>query len=212
MQPSPSSERCGISRAGGRASLSAALLSCGRSASRSSTSERLRPTGSAHPPHGLDRALARPIVRLAVRRVRSSSPFDTARPLPQAWTPLQSFTRESPCPDESVHTALSRFFSPSTQPSRAEPPLPGLPAPGSCCVPAVPARPDALLPANGLPGMFQPGAPSGFSLQSLTWQVSRPPFGYASPHAIGFPVPRTTPFGENGLAFPFCPPRPGRSG
>jgi len=42
--------------------------------------------------------------------------------------------------------ALSRFFAPTAQPNRQEPPPPGIPPPGSCCVPALPACPDALLP------------------------------------------------------------------
>jgi len=143
----PSPERLkGISRAGGRASLLAAVLSCGQSVSRSTTSGRLRLTGSAPPPRG-----------------RRKSPFGNPRPASRSFTsgvphrltgsaaptdldPASEYYPGIPVRGNAAHSALSRFRSPSAQPGHPEPPFPGLPHPGSRCVLAVPARLDALLP------------------------------------------------------------------
>lgn len=70
----------------------------------------------------------------------------------------------------------------ATQSRRAT--TPGVASSGSCCVPAVPAGFDALLPSRS-PRCFQPGALLGFTLQSLTRQGSLSPLGAASPPAIG---------------------------
>jgi hypothetical protein len=92
-------------------------------------------------------------------------------------------------PSSSVFGSLE-VSSPSTQPQRDEPPLPELPPPGQVASPP-------FLPAStpcsrrDLPGVFQPGAPSGFSLQSLTWQRLHAPLDAASLPAIG-----------NGVALP----------
>jgi hypothetical protein len=70
-------------------------------------------------------------------------------------------------PEHAGAVALPRFVSPTAQPDRPEPPLPGLPGPGHVAS-------SRFLPAstpcsrNDLPDVFQPGALTGFTLQSLT--------------------------------------------
>jgi len=79
--------------------------------------------------------------------------------------PLQSVTRGTRT--KSMVPALTRFFAPSTQPNRFEPPPPGFPCPGhvaSFCLPCN-SPPCSRI---DLPDVFQPGAFMGFSaLQSL---------------------------------------------
>jgi hypothetical protein len=197
----------GISRAGGRASLLAALLSCSRSVSRSTTSGRLRLAGSAPPPHGFTTvAFRQPASRLAVRHVRSSSPSygqgRSHKPGP-CFRVLPGHPRARTMP----HTPLSRGFFPHRHnPAIQSHPSRGFHPPGHVASSRfLPASTPCSL--NGLPGVSQPGAPSGFSLQSLTWQRSRRlsaahPLLRLAPRVrkhrskakTGFPFPPSSPF------------------
>jgi hypothetical protein len=130
-----------ISRAGGRASPRAVILSCGCLPLEVIPSSR-RHTGSALPPRGFDRHAVskRGVPRGITRRVS----------LPQASAPLQSLTRgfrrSTPSFDGRLPLRSPEVSSPTAPSFRQEPPLPGIPTPGSRCVLAVPARFDALLP------------------------------------------------------------------
>jgi hypothetical protein len=130
-----------ISRAGGRASPRAVILSCGCLPLEVIPSSR-RHTGSALPPRGFDRHAVskRGVPRGVTRRVS----------LPQASAPLQSLTRgfrrSTPSFDGRLPLRSPEVSSPTAPSFRQEPPLPGIPTPGSRCVLAVPARFDALLP------------------------------------------------------------------
>jgi hypothetical protein len=111
-----------------------------------------------------------------------------------------------------AHSALSRFVSPSTQPGRTEPPLPGIPPPGSRCALAVPARLDAFLPDRP-PRCISTGRALGVLPSELDLAV----IAYASrrriPSCDRLPVPASAPpCGGYGLTRPRCPPLPFRSG
>jgi hypothetical protein len=138
-----------------------------------------RPMGSAFPPRGSSTSWSSPAGR---------EPYDRSACLPRPFAPLRSITRSSATPSSGVTGSLE-VCSPSAQPNRGEPPLPELPPPGPVASP--PFQP-ASTPCSrrDLPGLFHPGAPSGFSLQSLTWHGSRAPLGVASLPAIGHAASR----------------------
>jgi len=140
-----------------------------------------------HPPRGLRPPGAKPCERLAN--------------LPRPFAPLRSFTR-TPVSPSSGDIGSLEVSAPSTQPNRDEPPPPELPPPGPVASP--PFRP-ASTPCSrhDLPGVFQPGAPSGFSLQSLTWQGLHASLDAASLPAIGNGASR--PIGDSDRWVP--PPR-----
>lgn len=80
---------------------------------------------------------------------------------------------------------LTRFSVPLTPPGRFEQPLPGHPDPSHVTSFRLPCG-STPYSRNGLPGVFQPGAPLGFtSLQSLTLQKSSAPLG------VDFPLLRS---------------------
>jgi hypothetical protein len=149
--------------------------------------------GSAIPPRGSATSWSSPAGR---------EPIDRLAYLPRPSAPLRSITRTPATPSSGVTGSLE-VPSPTAQPERDEPPLPELPPPG-------PVASSPFLPAStpcsrrDLPGVSQPGAPSGFSLQSLTWQGSRAPLGVASLPAIGS-RPRATE--SDPAARRFAPPR-----
>jgi hypothetical protein len=103
--------------------------------------------GSAHPPRAsVQRFRETPSPRgLTASGVPNRSHGSAA---PSSFDPATEFHPRIPVHERIVHLALPRFTTPSTQPGRTEPPPPGIPPPGSCCVLAVPARLDALLPAR----------------------------------------------------------------
>jgi hypothetical protein len=158
-----------------------------------------RRMGLAFPPRGSSTSWSSPAGR---------EPFDRLACLPRPFAPLRSITRSSATPSSGVTGSLE-VCSPTAQPNRVEPPLPELPPPGPV---ASPPFPPASTPCSrrDLPGLSHPGAPSGFSLQSLTWPGSRAPLGVASLPAIGGrsrATDRTLPIGGTHLPGPASVPR-----
>jgi hypothetical protein len=143
-----------------------------------------------HPPRGLRPPGAKPCERLAN--------------LPRPFAPLRSVTRTPVTPSSGAIGSLE-VSSPSTQPNRDEPPPPELPPPGPVASP--PFQPASTpFSRRDLPGVFHPGAPSGFSLQSLTWQGLHAPLDAASLPAIGNGV--TRPIGDTDRRAISPAPRP----
>jgi hypothetical protein len=128
--------------------------------------------GSTLPPRGSSASRSSRIRR---------KPCDRIAILPQACTPLQSLARES------VHRVparpLSRGFLPPQRHQPSEPPLPGLPHPGHVA-PAHFLRATAPCSRYGLPGIFQPGALSGFNPSELSRTRIARPLDRTSPPAI----------------------------
>jgi len=94
--------------------------------------------GSAIPPRGSSTSWSSPAGREPCHRLAC---------LPRPFAPLRSMTRTPVTPSSSV-LRLSRGLFPhgATQSRRAT--IPGVASSGSCCVPAVPAGLDALLPSR----------------------------------------------------------------
>jgi len=143
-----SSERFESSRGDDDASLRLVLLSCGWRASRSPA---LRPCASlvrrsrlvVRPPCGLGHAGPSPCKRFG-------KPPSGLRPAPE-YHPSDPRTvlRLAAPPDAA---ALSRFLSPTAQPIRRDPPLPGMPLPGHVTPSHLP-RASASSSLDGLPDL-----------------------------------------------------------
>lgn len=110
--------------------------------------------------------------------------------LPQASTPLQSFTQQS---SRLATLPLSRGFPPPQRyPSVESHALPGIPPPGSSCVLALTLRLDAFLPRQ-TPRSVSTGRAHGVRPTELDLTGIAPPLGVASPLAIGGSVCRQEP-------------------
>jgi len=139
----------------------------------------MRPIGSARPLRGSS------TLRLqGPWEVHSIARMDR---LPQASSPLQSSTRRCP---HLVGAPLSRgFVAPPAPPFRGEPPLPELPPPGHVAsLPFLPAPTPSS--RHDLPGVFQPGALSGFLPSEHDPAEIGRPSGFPSPPAIRCAVHR----------------------
>lgn len=139
-----------------------------KSSGRSSAAWVQRPRLAVHPPRGLRHIRHVPFVRNA------------------SFHELPLRCRVSPgLPCTVVRCVRSHEVSrplSATQP--VEPPFPGLPPPGHVASPHFP-RASTPCSRTGLPGLFQPGALSGFGPSELSRAGIAPPLDGTSPLAIG---------------------------
>jgi len=167
-------------------SLCGDLLSCGWTASRS--------IPRALAPHRFG-ASASWFVHHAASRPGAARTITRPPRLPQAFAPLQSLTRRCP---HLAGAPLSRGSRPhsATVPRRAT--APGVASSGSCCVPAVPAGFDALLPSRSpwcVSTRRAPGVPPFRAFSRGDRSASRRPLPSCDSLPRPPPAPRPKPWG-----------------
>jgi hypothetical protein len=151
-----SSEQLTTGRDCGRASLHAALLSCGWRASRR-LPNALAPYGLSAPATWFDAPTSR------CSDTGQRGPELACRLPPAGLHPASEY-----CPAAVHRRARSqRFFAPTAQPSRQEPPLPGLRTTRVMLRPHAYHAPRRLAPLTASLVYFQPGALTGFAPSEL---------------------------------------------